>query len=144
MGQFGDIAVSKGGDAVLVHGVQVRLLAMLVSDLGMLKRLSGTLMPGLAILFLMGFRGAAMRVGGEIVQLGRSLVILVMRSVVVTRGHYRLTISHDLARATSLSCARGWPFRFARRCVCGMALARRIRWNYSGGGVSQRQLCTLG
>jgi hypothetical protein len=70
--------VPKGRDAVPIHSVPVHLLGMLVSLLGMLKSLPGALLPGLMILFLMGFRRAAMRVGGAIVQLGSSLMILVV------------------------------------------------------------------
>jgi hypothetical protein len=53
----------------------------------MFKSLSGGLLSGLVILFLMGFRSATVRVGGAVVQLGGSLMILVMRSVVVTNRH---------------------------------------------------------
>ena len=61
-----------------IHSVPVRLLGMLVSLLGMFKSLPGVLLPGLVILFLMGFRGSTMGVGGTIVQLSGSLMILVM------------------------------------------------------------------
>ena len=65
----------------------VRLLGMLVSLLGVLQSPPGALLPGLVILFLMGFRGATMSVGGAIVQLGGPLMIFVMRSVVITSRH---------------------------------------------------------
>jgi hypothetical protein len=58
-----------------------------MSLLGVLQSLPGALMPGLVVLFLMGFRGAAMSVGGGIVHLGGPLMVLVMRSVVVTSRH---------------------------------------------------------
>jgi hypothetical protein len=87
MSQRGDILVPKGCDAMFIHRGLMRLLGMLVRDLGVLKSLPGALLPGLVILLLMGFRGATMSVGGAIVQLGGALMILVMRSVVVTSGH---------------------------------------------------------
>ena len=87
MSQLGDVLVPKDRDAVFIHSVPVRLLGMLVSLLGVLKSLPGVLLPGLVILFLMGFRSATMSVGGAIVQLGSSLMILVMRSVVITSRH---------------------------------------------------------
>jgi len=68
----------EGRDAMSIHSVPVRLLGMLVSLLGMFKSLPGVLLPGLVILFLMGFRGSTMGVGGTIVQLSGSLMILVM------------------------------------------------------------------
>jgi hypothetical protein len=76
--QRGDVLVPKGRDAVFIHIVPVHLLGMLVSLLGMLKSLPGFLLPGLVILFLMGLRGAPMRVGGAVVQLSGALMILVM------------------------------------------------------------------
>jgi hypothetical protein len=67
MSQRGDVVVPEGGDAVFIHRCRMRLLGMLVSFLGVLKRLPGELLPGLVILLLMGFRGAAMSVGGIVV-----------------------------------------------------------------------------
>ncbi len=64
------------------------LPGMLVSLLGMLKSSPGQLLTGLMVLFLMGFGGTAMSVGGAIVQLGGSLMILVMGSAVVTLRHF--------------------------------------------------------
>jgi hypothetical protein len=87
MSQCGDVLVPKGGDAVFIYRGPMRLLGMLVSFLGVLKSLPGALLPGLVILLLMGFRGAAMSVGGAIVQLGGALMILVMRSVVIASRH---------------------------------------------------------
>ena len=78
MSQYSDILVSKDREAVFIHSVPVGLLGMLVSLLGVLKCLPGALLPGLMILFLVGFRSTAMRVGGAIVQLGSALMILVM------------------------------------------------------------------
>jgi hypothetical protein len=72
---------------MLIHSFPMRLLGMLVGRLGMLKSLPGKLLPGLVILLVMGYRGTAMRVGSDIVQLGGALMILVMRSVVVASGH---------------------------------------------------------
>jgi hypothetical protein len=87
MSQPSDIVVPKGGDAVFIYSVPVRLHGMPVSLLGMFKSLPGELLPGLVILFLMGFRSATMCVGRAIVQLGGSLMILVMRSVFITGRH---------------------------------------------------------
>jgi hypothetical protein len=72
-----DVLVPKVPDAVLHHSVPVRLLGLLVSLLGVLKSPPGELLPGLMILFLMGFRRTAMSMGGTIVQLGGALVIFV-------------------------------------------------------------------
>ena len=77
----------KDRDAVFIYSILVRLRGMLVSLVGVFKSLPGVLLPGFVILFLMGFRGAAMRMGGAIVQLGSSLMILLMRSVVITSRH---------------------------------------------------------
>jgi hypothetical protein len=87
MSQRGDILVPKIGDAVFVHSGQMRLLGMLVSLLGVLKSLPGALLPGLAILLLMSFRGTPMSVGGTIVQLSGALMVFVMRSVVIASRH---------------------------------------------------------
>jgi hypothetical protein len=87
MRQRCDVLVPKERDTVFVHSVPLRLPGMLVSYLGVLKSLPGALLPGLVILFLMGFRGTPMGVGGIVVQLSGSLMIFVMRSVVVTSRH---------------------------------------------------------
>jgi hypothetical protein len=87
MSQRGDILVPKGGDAMFIHRGLMRLLGVLVRDLGVLKSLPGALLPGLVILLLMGFRGATMSVGGTIVQLGGTLMILIVRSVVIANRH---------------------------------------------------------
>ena len=78
MRQRCDVFVPKDREAVFVHSVPVRLLGMLVSLLGVFKSLPGALLPGLMILFLMGFRSTAMSMGGTIVQLGSLLMIFVM------------------------------------------------------------------
>ena len=87
MSQHRDVLVPKDREAVFIHSVPVGLLGMLVSLLGVLKCLPGALLPGLVILFLMGFRSAAVRVGGTVVQLGRALMIFVMGPVVIASGH---------------------------------------------------------
>ena len=87
IGQFGDFAVPKDRDAVLIHSVPVQLLATLVSLLGMLKSLPGALLPGFVILLLMGFRGTTMSVCGIVVQLSGPLLIFVMRSVAIACRH---------------------------------------------------------
>jgi hypothetical protein len=78
MSQRCDVFVPKDREAVFVHSVPVRLLGMLVSLLGVFKSLLGAFLPGLMILFLMGFRSAAMSMGGTVVQLGSLLMIFVM------------------------------------------------------------------
>jgi len=95
MSQRGDVRVPENREAVFIHSVPARLLAMLVSVLRVLKSLSGALMPSLAILLLMGLRGAPMRLGGNVVQLGRPLMVFVMRSVVVTSGHRDFPTAED-------------------------------------------------
>jgi hypothetical protein len=87
MRQPGDIVVPKHRDAVFIYSAPVWLPGMLVSPFGVFKSLPGVFLPGLVVLFLMGFRSTTMRVGGTIVQLGSPLVILVMRSVVITSRH---------------------------------------------------------
>jgi hypothetical protein len=87
MRQPGDIVVPKGRDAVFIHPVSVHLRGMLVSLFGVFQSLPGKFLPGLVILFLMSFRSGTMCVGGAIVQLGSLLMILVMRSVVITSRH---------------------------------------------------------
>jgi hypothetical protein len=82
-----DVLVPKDREAVFIHSVAVRLLGMLVSLLGVFQSLPGTLLPGLMILLLMGFRSAAMGMGGAIVQLGGLLMIFVMGSVVIASRH---------------------------------------------------------
>jgi hypothetical protein len=82
-----DLLVPKSRDAVFIHRSPMNRLSMLVSLLGVLKVSPGRLLPGLVILFIVGFRGSTMRVRGAILQLGSSLMIFVMRSVLVTRRH---------------------------------------------------------
>jgi hypothetical protein len=87
MRQRRDFYVPKGRDALPIHGLPVRLQGLPISLLRVLQRLSGTLLAGLAVLLFMRLRGAPMSVGGIIVQLSGSLVILVVRSIVVTSRH---------------------------------------------------------
>jgi hypothetical protein len=51
--------------------------------------LPGLLLTGFVVLFLMGFSGTTMRAGGAVVQIGSSLMVLVMRSVFVTVRHLK-------------------------------------------------------
>ena len=117
-----DVLVPEDRDAVFIHSVPVRLLGMPVSLLGVLESLPGALLPGLVILFLMGFRGATVSVGGTIVQLGGPLMIFVMRSVVITSRHYALPIFPDLlwdslaSLAVRWACAASSCCSAARRC----------------------------
>ena len=71
-----------------------RLRRPLVSFLGMLERQAGLLVPGEMFLFSMLLLGDAVCVGRFIVQFGRALMILVVRSVVVACRHKLKT--HDL------------------------------------------------
>jgi hypothetical protein len=87
MRQRGDVGVPKDRETVLIHSAPVGLLALLVGALRMLQSLSGAFMASLAILLFMGLRGAPMRLGRNVVQLGGPLMVLVMRSVVVTSRH---------------------------------------------------------
>jgi hypothetical protein len=77
MSQRCDVLVPEGRDAVFVHSVPVRLLGMLISILGVLKRLLGMLLPGLAILFLMGLRSTTVGLRRKFVLLGGLSVCLV-------------------------------------------------------------------
>ncbi|MGA2116750.1 MAG: hypothetical protein ABSH56_18580 [Bryobacteraceae bacterium] len=79
----------KVSDVVFRHGVPVHLLRMLMSLLGMFESPPGKLLPGLMILFLMGFRRTEMSVGGAIVQLGGTLMIFVTRPVVIACRHLK-------------------------------------------------------
>jgi hypothetical protein len=85
--QFGNVGVPKNRDAVFVYGGPVRPRGMLVSPFRVFQSLPGELLAGLVILLFMSFRGATMCVGRIIVQLGSSLMIFVMRSVIITSRH---------------------------------------------------------
>ncbi len=87
MRQLGNLVVAKSRHAVFIHSLPMGLLGTSMSLLGVLKSLPGNLVPCTVILFLMGFSSAAMRVRRPVVQLGSSLMILVMRSVVITSRH---------------------------------------------------------
>ncbi len=65
----------------------VQLLRKQVSFPRMFQRLTGDLVARLAILFVVALRRRAVCVGRDVVQLSGSLMILVMRSIVVTCGH---------------------------------------------------------
>jgi len=65
---------------------------------GVFQALTGTLLAGQVILLPMLFTRGSMGVRGKVVEFGRTLMIFVMRSVVIARGHnYRLPIWPDLA-----------------------------------------------
>jgi hypothetical protein len=93
MREFGNIAALKGSDAVFVRPVPMDVFGMPVSLLGVLKRLPGVFLPGLVILFLIGFRVGTRRVGGDIVQLDAARMILIMRSGVITSRHFKDSLS---------------------------------------------------
>jgi len=78
--------VPKDRDAVFIHSVPVHPLGMLVSQ-GVLKSLPGVFPSDLVILLFVRIRGSAVSVGGTLVQFGSSLMILVVRSVVMTSRH---------------------------------------------------------
>ena len=82
-----NLFVTEDREAMNTERVPMRLPGLLKRLLGMLQRLPGVFLPGLVVLFLMGFRGAAMSVGGTVVQLGGALMILVVRSVVIASRH---------------------------------------------------------
>ncbi len=56
----------------------MHLPSMLVSLLGVFKGPPGKLLARLMVCFLMRFRGTAVSVGGQVVQLRGSLMVLVM------------------------------------------------------------------
>lgn len=68
----------KGCDAVFIHGVSIHLAGMLVSLLGVFKGSPGKLLARLVVPFLTRFRGGAVSVSGQIVQLRSSLMVSVM------------------------------------------------------------------
>ena len=74
-------------DAVFIHRVPVHSRGVVVRPLGMLKSLPGVFLSGLVILLFVHLRGSAMSMSGTLVQLGGSLMILEMRSVVITLRH---------------------------------------------------------
>ena len=78
MRQFSDFAMSKSRYAVPIH----RRLRVPVRGLRVLKSLPRIFMPGFVLLLSMP-AGGTMRMRRQIVQFGRSLVVLVVRSVVI-------------------------------------------------------------
>ena len=87
MGQDGDVFVPKHGDAMFVHYALVRLPGVLVSLQGVLQSLPGALLPGFVVLLFVGFGGASVSVRGKVVQLGGPLMVLVVRSVIISSRH---------------------------------------------------------
>ncbi|MGA2116571.1 MAG: hypothetical protein ABSH56_17670 [Bryobacteraceae bacterium] len=77
----------KDRDAVFIHDTPMHLPGLLKSLLGVFQSLPGEFLPGLVILFLMGFRGTTMSVGGIVVQFCGTLMIFVMRSVAIACRH---------------------------------------------------------
>lgn len=71
----------------------MRLLGLLMRFLGMFESLPGELLPGEVILLLMGYSGTSVSVRGKVVQLRGSLMILVVRSVVITSRHFKDSLS---------------------------------------------------
>jgi hypothetical protein len=88
MSQSRDFIVSESGDTMSNHG-----LRKLVRLLGVLEGFPGMLVSRQVFLFPLLLAGAV-GMGGEVVQLGGSLMIFVMRSVVISCGHNLK--SHDL------------------------------------------------
>ena len=66
----------------------MRLLGLLMRFLGMFESLPGELLPGEVILLLMSYSGTSVSVRGKVVQFRGSLMILVVRSVVITSRHF--------------------------------------------------------
>jgi len=81
MGQRSDFVVSEGQHTMSSHRLShlVRLFRMLEGLPGMLMSTEMFLLPP--------FFTGAVGVGGEVVQFGGSLMIFVMGSVVIARGH---------------------------------------------------------
>jgi hypothetical protein len=89
MSQFGNIIMPESRDAMFIYRFPGHLRRVLVSPFGVFKSLPRLLLAGLVILFFMGFRGSTMRVGGAVVQIGSSLMVLEMRSVFVASRHLK-------------------------------------------------------
>jgi hypothetical protein len=81
--------LSEWGDAMRSQS----LLGVLMSPCGVLEGLPRMLVSGLVILFSV-LLGYTMGMRSEIVQFGGPLVILIVRPVVVTRGHILNTLEH--------------------------------------------------
>jgi len=71
---------------MFIHTLQVHLLGMLMGLLRVLESPPAELLSGLMVLLLMGLGSAPMGVGGDIVQLGSPLMILVVRFAIAS-GH---------------------------------------------------------
>ena len=95
MGERRNFIMPEGYDALTGHR-----LSHLVSLFRVLQSLPGMLGSGLMLLLSLLFT-RAVGVGGEVMQLGGALMIFVMGSVVVARGHsQRVTIWPDLVWAS--------------------------------------------
>jgi hypothetical protein len=81
VGQCSDFVMSEGCDAVSSHR-----LGHLMRPFRVLEGLAGMLVSAEVFLFSLLFTGAV-GVGCEVVQLGGPLMIFVMGSVVISRGH---------------------------------------------------------
>ena len=77
-GRRSDVLFADDSGAGAFQGTPERLLRMLECPLGVLKSLPGALVPAGVILFPMSYRGASMSMRSDVVQLGGSLMILVM------------------------------------------------------------------
>src|SRR5580704_7026153 len=87
MREHRDVLMTKDNEAMFIRGFVMKSFASLIGRLGVLQRLPAVLVPGLPLLFLMGFRRAAVSMRRDVMHLGRPLMILVMRSVVVASRH---------------------------------------------------------
>lgn len=85
MSEGGDVRVAEGGDAVS-HG---RREGLFMGIPGMLEGLPGRLAPREVLVIAM-LRGNIVGMGGDVVQFGCPLVILVVRSVVKSSRHLEL------------------------------------------------------
>ena len=80
----------------------MRLLGLLMRFLGMFESLPGELLPGEVILLLMSYSGTSVSVRGKVVQFRGSLMILVVRSVVITSRHFKDSLSAQTWRGLLL------------------------------------------
>jgi hypothetical protein len=89
MSQHRNVLVTEGRNDTFILRSLKRPLFVLVSLLGVLKSSPRVFVPGLVVLFLMGFGSTPMSVGGNIVQFGSPLMVFVMRSAVITSRHLK-------------------------------------------------------
>ena len=84
MSQGRNVGMPESGDAMSHRSAS---LSIVPRGLRVLKSLPGVFPSDLVILLFVRIRGSAVSVGGTLVQFGSSLMILVVRSVVMTSRH---------------------------------------------------------